>query len=127
MKNTKILSLLLFIQCSCGSGEDTQLILKKASQVHLEAVSIKKTVDSILVYEGGKRFDMVIADSINVVATEWEKGLIEVPGFKEAHGHHHHSHEHDVPKMTNKEMHEYQVLSRDAIKGILSDLEKIRR
>ena len=127
MKNTKILIFILVIQCSCGSGEDTQLILKKANQAHLEAVSIKKTVDSILVYEGGKRFDMVIADSMNVVATEWEKGLIEVPGFDVSHGHHHHSDEHDAPKMTEKEMYEYQVLSRDAIKGILIDLEKIRR
>lgn len=127
MRNTNTFSIFLLTLVSCSNGEDTQLILQKANQAHLEAVSIKKTVDSILVYEGGKKFDMVIADSINVVATEWEKGLIEVPGFEEAHEHHHHSHEHEVPKMTEKELYEYQVLSRDAIKGILSDLEKIRR
>ena len=124
MKKIATLSISILLLANCSSNYNKEETLAQAYKIHLEAIAIKSTVDSILIYEGGKKFEMALADSINVLATEWEKGLVEVPGF-EANDVHQHNQSKKSPNMTEKELLDYQILSKKAIQEILNNLEKL--
>ncbi len=108
---------------NCGSNSKLSETLQKANAEHLEAVNTKKSLDSLLQSNAARKLPDYKQDSFNRLLQEWEKSLVEVPGFEQSHaeGEHHHNHEHSA--MTDAEMLYHQQVSNAAIKAMLNDVQ----
>ena len=124
--NPRIVYSLMFIGTifySCDKPSDEAAFLEKAHEIHMEATAIQKEVSKQLqtvAVEGNN------LNSIKKRLQNWNKNLVEVPGFEHAHDHSDHDHDHDHGskfEATPEDMLNIQQEFLDSIQVIQKDLE----
>lgn len=108
---------------NCSSDSELNKTLQKANTEHLEALHTKKSLDSLLRSNAARKLPDYKQDSFNRILQEWEKSLVEVPGFEHSHTEENHNHNHEHSAMTNAEILHYQQVSNAAIKAMLDDVQ----
>lgn len=141
----RLLILLMVFGCSGHAENET---LKKASDVHNEAVKIGHDA-SLLVSQLKQRQDSLSvaqSDTLQVIMTslsEWYESLVEVPGYDHddhGHGHDHeghdhsghdHDHDHGAPNylegLTPEEVLEVQEALKREVEGIQRKVTSLAR
>ena len=134
---TVLLCLSIFV-LSCSDKKKTDEDLKRAFQLHKEAIKVRQTVQNLITQLNSNQDSVFLAEnatSINAIdlsLAEWDEQLIEVPGFEEEHHHHDHAdhdHDHDhghQPELTSKQHLEVQQQLLDNIKMIAGKIRALQ-
>ncbi|MEM8926730.1 MAG: hypothetical protein AAGC45_00895 [Bacteroidota bacterium] len=144
---TKSLILMLgmiVLWSSCGDKKESNENLQKAFEIHKEAISTHKlALDQMAKLKANKDtlFVETYSNDLNAISgslEEWNKQLVEVPGFDDDndHSHHDHSdheHEHDEhhhngqQELTPEQHLEVQQQLLAEIQAIAAKIKKIKK
>jgi len=113
---------MLTVLTACGPSQ-TDPKLEDANRLHLEALAISDSLESLISQSEGTRWD-----SLRQLHEAWEASLVEVPGFEHDHDHDHghdHDHAHDhgdntLSELPPAEMLQLQQALRDEVASMLS-------
>lgn len=111
-----------FLGCLAIACTSANPDLEKAHDIHLEAIALAKELraDLMVMKEDTTRVDQ--ADSLLVLLKEWQKSVVEVPGFDHVHeeGEHHH---HGSVDVRENEQLDYQKRTLEALLEIKKNIE----
>ncbi|MEM7656253.1 MAG: hypothetical protein AAF399_09015 [Bacteroidota bacterium] len=92
--------------------------LEAANQLHLEALAISDSLEGYLSASSGARWD-----SLREAHSQWESGLVEVPGFEHDHDHdhdhEHHHHDNTLNDLPPAEMKQLQQALKEEVAQML--------
>ena len=117
---------ILLLSLSCSDKKKNDEDLNSAFQLHKEAIKVRQNVQDLITQLNSNQDSVFLEKNgasikaIDLALAEWDKQLIEVPGFDEEHDHSHHDHsghdhdhdhDHDhghQPELTSKQHLEVQ-------------------
>ena len=135
---------ILLLSLSCSDKKKNDEDLNSAFQLHKEAIKVRQNVQDLITQLNSNQDSVFLEKNgasikaIDLALAEWDKQLIEVPGFDEEHDHSHHDHsghdhdhdhDHDhghQPELTSKQHLEVQQQLLDNIKKLEEKIKAIK-